>query len=233
MKPAAWGVFRWLGVLGVVLAASMCVAAYFGLGGWSRALDVPSADGALAQAEAMVQTVPAAPIDTALIAQHSLFSRQRGPDVQSYSSQGASDTESISQEWSLTSMMITPALTVATLQSASGQTVRVRLGEGLPGGVWSFSRAEPRAAILLGPTGERRLFLRTFTGQSGGNAVAYGANPALPPAPVATPDPSLNAVTATPSANVPTLSPEEAMRQRLAKRRAELQSQDNQGQNPR
>lgn len=232
MKPTDWGVFRWAGALWVVLALALCVAAFFGLGGWSRALDVHPNEGSIAPATEMAQSMPEAPIETAMIAQHSLFSRKRGPDMQSFSPQAASDMAAVSQEWALTSMMITPALTVATLQSSSGQTVRVRLGEGLPGGVWSFSRAEPRAAILLGPSGERRLILRTFTGQGDGSATAYGMNPVSPPISAVTSAPA-DAAVVTPSENAPALSPEEAMRQRLAKRRAELQSQDSQGQIPR
>lgn len=236
MKPGQWGVFRSLGLLGLVLSAGLCVSAYLGLGGWSHALPIATSDVPPAQTQDNGHALASAPIDTSLIAQYSLFSRQRGPDLQSFAAPAADADSAISQDWVLASMMITPSMTLAVFLSPDQRAARVRLGEGLPGGVWTFARAEPRAAILTGPSGERRLALRTYTGQAAGLPAvsAFNPQPAIDSAPVPTPMTGTQTpempVSSTSAA--PELNPEEAMRQRLAKRRAELQLQNPQGQNP-
>lgn len=236
MKPGQWGVFRWLGLLGWVLSAGLCLAAYVGMGGWSQALPTAAVDEPPSQAQDMARPLTSAPIDTRLIAQHSLFSQQRGPDRQSFATPSAGADSAMSQDWVLASMMITPSMTVAVFLSPDQRAARVRLGEGLPGGVWTFARAEPRAAILIGASGERRLALRTYTGQ----AVGSPALSAFPPPSTIDPTPAPAPMTGTQTSEMPVsstsatpeLSPEEAMRQRLAKRRAEIQLQNPQGQNP-
>lgn len=236
MKPGQWGVFRWLGLFGLVLSAGLCLAAYLGLGGWSQALPIVAVDEPPSQAQDSARPLTSAPIDTSLIAQHSLFSQQRGPDLLSFAAPAADADSAMPQDWVLASMMITPSMTVAVFLSPDQRAARVRLGEGLPGGVWTFARAEPRAAILTGASGEHRLALRTYTGQMPGSPAlsVFNPQPAIDSAPVPgpmtgtqTPEMPVSSTSATPE-----LSPEEAMRQRLAKRRAELQQQNPQGQNP-
>lgn len=235
MKMAEWGVLRWVGVIALVLASGFCVASFYGMGGWSQALPLAPPSGLALSKDDAPHKVPTKSAESVFIAQYSLFSPQRGPDMQSFSTPKIDDANAISQDWQLISMMITPSLTVAVMVSSAQQVVRVRLGDTLPGGQWSFSRAEPRAAILTGNSGEQRIELRTYTGQPGG-AVNSPMTSNIPmtttPATVGQPPVNPSIPFTAPNPEIPGLSPEQALRQRLEQRRSELQQQDNQGSNP-
>lgn len=229
MKPVEWGLLRWLTAMLAVLLAGVCVAAYFGLGGWSQALPVHTeAESGFIPVSTPLQPV----IESSGIAQQSLFSLQRSQDVQSFGSVAGPTEVSDSQDWVLASMMITPSLTAAVLVPPGQAPIRVRLGETIPGSTWQFARAEARAAILIGPSGQRRLELRTFDGQG---AELPSTAPIYPGA--ATPRAAATVMLNEPPSSAPEnlthqppaaeLNPEAAMRQRLAKRRAELQQQQN------
>lgn len=141
----------------------------------------------------------------------------------------------------LGSVLITPNLKMAILRENQGGAVRrVRLGDVVEGTGWRLVQLDPRRAVLEGPTGQRSFDLLVFNGKGGELptplAVAtpeQNANPS--PSPVAatpaigqpTPNNS-NVVAAVPasavSQNMTQEQQIEAIRQRIAARRAQMQA---------
>lgn len=235
MRIGPWGIGRWLAwtVLGVVIA--LCVAAFYGLGGWSSPLppkpvtahELPS-PAALTPSMSEVSAL-------AQIAQHSLFSPQRGMDNQSFGSTETSSEGQAVVDWTVISIVITPSLTVAVFTAPGQAPVRAKLGETVPGSVWRFTRAEPRAVILEGPSGERQLPLRTFDGVGAEQPQVLinrtADNPPRSEVVLPATEPTSTVTSAPPNAG-PSQNSEAELRQRLAKRRAELQQQTTQGPKP-
>jgi general secretion pathway protein N len=235
MSARLWGIGRWLAGSALGLALALCLATYFGLGGWSSPLppkpvhETPSPP---------VVALPKPRIDPSALAQiarHSLFSPQRGMDNASFGSAGLASEATAAVDWTVISIMMTPALTVAVFSAPGQAPVRAKLGETVPGSTWRFARAERRAVFLDGPSGERRLPLRTYDGQ-GAEHSQLRMNP--PVIPVPSPEPPVTAAPNTSSSPAalppagPTQNSEAELRQRLAKRRAELQQQTTQGPKP-
>lgn len=138
---------------------------------------------------------------------------------------------------SLGSVLLTPNLKMAILRDNQGTTVhRVRLGELIEGSGWRLVQLEPRRAVLEGPTGQRTLDLLVFNGKGGEapTAVTTAAVPSITnaqPNPVAvqpaqtTPPANSNAVAATPAPAAMSQEQQiEAIRQRIAARRAQMQA---------
>ena len=239
---AGWAVLAWL-------------LAVFGMGGRIAPLvDDPG----------LVKPIPALPASSASrlgpISQYAeigarpLFSVDRRPKP--FSLQGDADGTEAGKEfdYQLTSVLITPNLQLAILQSPDGsKSVRVKLG-GAPEShpAWRLSALNPRSAVFDGPSGQRRLDLRVFDGVGGQppTAVAREGQPpqAVPvtppvngngmvPQPTTTPSkPSSAAVppgtvkpaAAGPATSTPPMTEQaqmEAIRQRIQARRAQLRQQ--------
>lgn len=169
-----WGIMRWLCAVIFVGLIALLMAATRGLGAWSSAESAPVSTAVpMPSAAAFTNPVLA---DPNAIAATSLFSRNRSADVQSFGGKAESESNAQgAQDWVLVSMLITPSLTMAVFNGSDQQAIRVKLGDTVAGSAWRFSQAEPRAAILTGPGGERRLELRIDPGRAalpnvGGNA---------------------------------------------------------------
>ncbi|WP_147653459.1 general secretion pathway protein GspN [Vulcaniibacterium gelatinicum] len=172
-----------------------------------------------------------------------LFSENRRPQPFVIAGAGEGEAGGASFDFVLSSVLLTPSVRLAILQpSAGGEPVRVREGEAPKGAEsWRLVSLEPRAAVFVGPEGERRLELRLFDGR-GGQAPAPqppvvtetverpgpqgpaevdpGTGGAAKPEPAPTPAPA--------TAAAPTITPEqqmEAIRRRIEARRAQLRAE--------
>ncbi len=138
----------------------------------------------------------------------------------------------------LGSVLITPNLKMAVLRENQGGTVRrVRLGDIVEGTGWRLVQLEPRRAVFEGPTGQRSLDLLVFNGKGGEQPTPLAIS-----APVQNLNPQANSVVTPPAqpapnntnvvAAVPANTANQAMtqeqqieaiRQRIAARRAQMQ----------
>ena len=142
---------------------------------------------------------------------------------------------------SLGSVLITPTLKMAIFRENKdgGASRRVRLGELIEGSAWRLVQLEPRRAILEGPTGQRSMDLLVFNGKGGQSptpiAVAapqevintvQNAAPVVSPPPVQTTPSNTNVVATTAPVNQNMTQEQqiEAIRQRIAARRAQMQA---------
>lgn len=110
------------------------------------------------------------------IAARPLFAEDRRPKP--FSLQGEGDSTAASQKFDylLTSVLITPGLQLAILQSTDGtKSERVKLGEApesFPG--WRLSALNARSAIFDGPGEQRTIELRVFDGTGGSPPTVVG-----------------------------------------------------------
>ena len=122
-------------------------------------------------------------------------------------------------------------------ENKDGTSRRVRLGDLIEGTGWRLVQLEPRRAILEGPTGQRSMDLLVFNGKGGQSPTAVAvpqentnamqnAMPAAAPVVQTTPSNSnVVAVTAAPATQTMTQEQQiEAIRQRIAARRAQMQA---------
>ncbi len=216
----------------------------------------------LADDTGLVKPIPALPAGSASrlgpISQYAeigarpLFSVDRRP--RPFSLQGDADGTDASQEFDylLTSVLITPTLQLAILQSPDGsKSARVKLGEAPESHpAWRLSALNARSAVFDGPSGPRTLELRVFDGIGGQppTAVAREGQPpvAVPVtaptdghgmAPRTTSTPSQpspaaprapGTVKPAPATTTPPMTEQaqmEAIRQRIQARRAQLRQQ--------
>ena len=150
------------------------------------------------------------------------------------------DNSTAELDVSLGSVLITPNLKIALFrENKDGASRRVRLGDLIEGTGWRLVQLEPRRAILEGPTGQRSMDLLVFNGKGGqsptavavavpqeNNNTMQNAVPAGAPALQAIPANS-NVVTSTTEPINQTMTQEqqiEAIRQRIAARRAQMQA---------
>jgi len=246
---AGWAVLAWL-------------LAVFGMAGRIAPLaDDPS----------LVKSVPALPAGSASrlgpISQYAeigarpLFSTDRRPKP--FSLQGDADGTKASEEFDyvLTSVLITPNLQLAILQSPDGNvSARVKLGEAPEKHpAWRLSTLNARSAVFDGPSGQRTLDLRVFDGVGGQppTPVASGRQPTdatpvtqplsdngMAPQPITAPSQPPSApvpagtvkpAPAAPATSTPPVSEQaqmEAIRQRIQARRAQLRQQSQPTQPP-
>lgn len=153
------------------------------------------------------------------------------------------DNSAVELDVSLGSVLITPNLKMALFrENKDGASHRVRLGDLIEGTAWRLVSLEPRRAVLEGPTGQRTMDLLVFNGKGGQSptplAVAVpAASPengaaiqnAVPPvvaAPMVQPSAPANpvATTVAPGQNMTQEQQIEAIRQRIAARRAQMQA---------
>jgi len=183
------------------------------------------------------------------IAARPLFVDDRRPKPFFMQGKGEGENQQAAFDYLLTSVLITPQLSMAILQPADGsESVPVKLGE-VPEShpSWRLSSLEPRRAVFEGPEGRRELDLRIFNGQGGQPPTAV-AGPTPPPSgrPMPVPMPAPNRPVPQPQANVPPQPPQptpapqgtdataaplteqaqmEAIRKRIEARRAQLRQQ--------
>ncbi|MGH8108781.1 MAG: hypothetical protein ACREO1_08730 [Arenimonas sp.] len=139
----------------------------------------------------------------------------------------------------LGSVLLTPNLKMAIFRENQGGAVRrVRLGDTIEGTGWRLVQLDPRRAVLEGPTGQRSLDLLVYNGKGGEPPTALtAANAATPEnadtqpmtatAPPAQPAPNTTNVAANAAPANQNLTQEqqiEAIRKRIAARRAQMQA---------
>ena len=232
---AGWAVLAWL-------------LALFGMGGSIRPLP---ADPSLVQA--LPQLRPPAAERLGPMSQYSetgarpLFSENRQP-VPFFISGEEGGEQPQSFDFVLSSVLITPALKMAILQTTEGgESVRVKLGEAPESAPnWQLVEINPRSVVIAGPEGRKTLELRVFDGLGGEAPTAM--SPPLPPGPVQQVQPPRRSTAPTPdsarpppasadamspqaesAAPEPELTTEQQMdliRKRIEARRAQLREQE-------
>ena len=238
---AGWAVLAW-------------VLALFGMGGVIRPLP---ADPSLVQSLPQLQAPAAERLGP--LAQYSemsarpLFSENRQPEPFFISGEEGSDQPQ-TFDFVLSSVLITPGLQLAILQSKDGgESVRVKLGDAPDAAPnWRVIEIQPRSVVIAGPEGQQTLDLRVFDGTGGqaptpsrpgaaaiqpmpGGPVASGQPPRQVPAAAAPGSPAQPASAEEMPAPVPNeagaepvLTTEQQMdliRQRIEARRAQLRQQ--------
>lgn len=242
---AGWGLLAWL-------------LAVFGMG---------SAIAPLLDDPGLLKPIPALPASSTgrlgPMAQYTgigarpLFAEDRRPKAFSLKGDDGTDA-SQAFDYLLTSVLITPSLQLAILQSPDGsKSARVKLGEAPESHpAWRLSALNARSAVFDGPGAQRTIDLRVFDGTGGSPATLIGREdqpaagvPMVPPAditstpssqPYAVPsagaqpgtstriDPATTATSSTATEQ----SQMEAIRQRIQARRAQLRQQSQPAQPP-
>lgn len=198
---AGWAILAWL-------------LALFGMGGSIRPLP---ADPSLVQA--LPQLRPPAAERLGPMAQYSetgarpLFSESRQP-VPFFISGEEGGEQPKSFDFVLSSVLITPALKMAILQTTEGgESVRVKLGESPESAPnWQLVEINPRSVVIAGPEGRQTLELRVFDG-TGGESPTAMVPPAssMPTGPVQQVQPPRRAATPTPESAKSQPAPADAM----------------------
>ncbi len=187
---AGWAILAWL-------------LALFGMGGNIRPLP---ADPALVQA--LPQLRPPATERLGPMAQYAginsrpLFSESRRPEPFFISGEEGGE-QPRSFDFVLSSVLITPALKMAILQTTGGgESVRVKLGESPDSAPnWQLVEINPRSVVVAGPEGRQTLELRVFDG-TGGQAPTAMSSP-VPTGPVQQVQPSRSAAVPAPGGPQP------------------------------
>jgi len=99
---------------------------------------------------------------------HPLFSTDRQPQPFYLTKEGDEDAQP-AFDYVLTSVLITPALSMAIVQpSEGGDSVRIKLGESADAQpAYRLTTINPRSAVFEGPDGPHTLELRVFDGTGG------------------------------------------------------------------
>lgn len=173
MRSEAIGPRTWLLLAVAAWAGLTWLLALAGMG--SRIVPLPD-DPALAQALPSLPG-PAAerlgPLEQySEIIRRPAFAADRQPHPFFLEGQGGEQGEKKGFDYVLTSVLITPRVRLAILQSPGeggpASAVRVKLGEAPPAAsAWHLTELEPRRAVFEGPEGQRTLELRVFDGQGG------------------------------------------------------------------
>lgn len=256
MRTDAFGPRTWLLVAVAGWAVLAWFLALFGMGGQIRPLpDDPSMVQALPRLRAPAPERLGPLAQYADIGSRPLFSENRKPEPFFIAGEeGGEQPQTF--EFVLSSVMITPGLQMAILQTAeNGESVRLKLGESpesAPG--YRLVEIHPRSVVIEGPEGQRTLELRVFDGV-GGQAPTVSrppappsparpgampvtpprtsttADPAQPTQPVASDAPTEVENAASPEAAMTTEQQMDAIRRRIEARRAQLREQE-QGASP-
>ena len=181
MRTDAIGPRTWLLATGAGWAVLAWLLALFGMGGTIRPLP---ADPALVQALPQLRSPAAERLGPmaqyAEINARPLFSESRQPEPFFISGEEGGE-QPRSFDFVLSSVLITPALKMAILQTTEGgQSVRVKLGEAPESAPnWQLVEINPRSVVIAGPEGRQTLELRVFDG-TGGQAPTAISPPAAP-----------------------------------------------------
>jgi general secretion pathway protein N len=159
LAVAGWAVLAWLLALGGMGSRIVPLA------------DDPSLVQALPGVPAPAPERLGPPEQYSDIVRRPLFAPDRQPHDFFLEGQGREQTHK-GFDYVLTSVLITPRLRLAILQSPGeggpASAVRVKLGEAPPATPgWRLSELEPRRAVFDGPEGPRTLELRVFDGHGG------------------------------------------------------------------
>ena len=219
-------------------AGLVLVVAIFGLGARFNPLPVDASLAKPIPTVKIIQNIPTLePLSNYLeVGARPLLMLDRRPGAVQAAPGDNSATE---LDVSLGSVLITPNLKIALFrENKDGASRRVRLGDLIEGTGWRLVQLEPRRAILEGPTGQRSMDLLVFNGKGGqsptavavavpqeNNNAMQNAVPTAAPAVQTTPANS-NVVASTAPINQ-TMTQEqqiEAIRQRIAARRAQMQA---------
>jgi general secretion pathway protein N len=225
MRTEAWSGPTWL--LAAVAGWAMLVWLLAAMGMGSRV-------GPYRGSDAQSTELPAVPVASpatlqglehySLIAERPVFSTDRLPRAFRL----ARDAQSAATgDVRLTGVVISPGLQMATLQTPAGASLRLVL-DGPEVAGWRLVSLQPRAVVVEGASGKRRLELQTYGERSGQAGPAPAEAGASLPAGTATGD---RAADATPRALEPaatTPAQIEALRQRIEARQRQLE----QGQAP-
>lgn len=107
------------------------------------------------------------------VADRPLMMAERRPVAISAAADTTTDFDAV-----LTSVLITPTLQLAILtDNQGGASRRVRVGENVQGTSWRLVQLNPRQAIFEGPSGQRVMDLRVFSGSGGVPGVPMAATP--------------------------------------------------------
>lgn len=117
-----------------------------------------------------------------------LFANDRRPHPFSLQPEG-NEAQAKAFDYVLTSVLITPDIKMAILQSPDGaQSLRVKLGEASEAQpAWRLNALNARSAVFVGPEGERTLDLRVFNGVGGEPPTATRPQQPQQPQPVGIP----------------------------------------------
>lgn len=237
MRLDAFGPRTW--VLATVAGWAL-IAWLLALAGMARRVEPLPADPALMRPLPDLPK-PAPPVlgppgQYAAVAARPLFTSDRRPKPFTIGGMNAGGEQAAQFDYVLTSVLITPQVKLAILQSQDGnESVRVKLGEAPEAQpAWRLVALDARQAVFEGPEGQRTLELRVFDGKGGQPPTAVraagpprpaSALPAPPPPPAAGPDeaPASGAV-------APAEAQMEAIRRRIEARRAALRQRQQQQQ---
>jgi general secretion pathway protein N len=219
-------------------AAALLIAAALGLGG--RFTTMPL-DAAPAKPIPDFKLTPASatmgPLNQyADVGQRPLlnFDRKPSPIAAAPGDSSASEIDVM-----LTSVLRTPQLQMAIFrETQSGVSRRVRLGEIMEGSGWRLTELDERSAVLEGPSGQKAMDLRVFDGKGGepvtvlsapAQVITTAQNPGMAPqaapAPVAAVKPVVISTAEANDGQAMTQEQQiEAIRQRIAARRAQMQA---------
>jgi general secretion pathway protein N len=116
-----------------------------------------------------------------------LFSDDRRPQPFFINPEGEGEEQN-TFDFVLTSVLLTPRLTLAIVQpTGGGEPVRLKIGEAPETApAWALASVHPRSVVFNGPEGERTLELRVFDGIGGEAPTAISTRPPAP-TPPATP----------------------------------------------
>ena len=179
---AGWAVLAW-------------VLALFGMGGVIRPLPAdPSLVQSLPQLQAPVAERLGPLAQYGEMSARPLFSENRQPEPFFISGEEGSDQPQ-TFDFVLSSVLITPGLQLAILQSKDGgESVRVKLGDAPDAAPnWRVIEIQPRSVVIAGPEGQQTLDLRVFDGSGGQpptpSQAGAAAIPPMPGGPVASGQP--------------------------------------------
>lgn len=220
----------------VLWAGMVLLATFFGLGASFNPLPVdfslakPIPDVKIAQNKVVL-----GPIESyAEVGTRPLLMFDRRPGIVQAA---PGDNSGAELDVTLGSVLITPNLKMAVFRENQGGAVRrVRLGDLIENSGWRLVQLEPRRAVLEGPTGQRSLDLLVFNGKGGEAPTPVAAaspsenanaQPNVASAPVQAPPVESKPVTTTVASASQNMTQEqqiEAIRQRIAARRAQMQA---------
>ena len=161
----------WFWIALVLWALAFYILTLFGLGSkFERSTDTASVAALPALNTKPVPDRLGALADYEVITQRSLFSENRQP-LPFFLNPGSNEgekNESNAFDYLLTSVLITPRLSMAIIRkpNGEGEPIRLKIGDSPEASSWTLASVEPRAATFNGPAGSIKLDLRVFNGEN-------------------------------------------------------------------
>lgn len=224
----------------VVWAAAVLLVALFGLGARFNPLPVdiglakPIPIVKIAQNKAILEPLA----QYAEVGTRPLLMFDRRPGIVQAA---PGDNSGMELDVVLGSVLITPNLKMAVFRENQGGTVRrVRLGDVIEGSGWRLVKLDPRSAVVEGPSGQRTFDLLVFNGKGGepptqiASVAAPDTTGAAQPVQAVAPIPAVQTAPSNTNVVAATVAPAnqnmtqeqqiEAIRKRIAARRAQMQA---------